>query len=474
MSRKKPRWRRHPLASLTNLLRAARRALHGFLVPGGAGGSAQVHLAWVDEPSTTLTVVWRTGRRGTPSLVQFRQAGTEPWVTAAGGRRPCGGRGVLHEATLTGLEPATAYDYRVQRDGEAWSRAFTARTAPAPGPADIDAVFLADTGLVGRRDGLTTATRHIVDAVAALHPLVVLPGGDYAYFRSDRRFGRLDDAIDAWFEQMEPIASRCPLMPTYGNHEVLLSEGFDAWAAHFPTPPGFDGRRNYAFDVGDVRFISVFAVQERDGLTAGQLCWLEGEIRAGKAAGRRWIIPYMHVSAFADGINHPSNLELRCQLGPLFERLGVRLVISAHDQAYERTWPLVDVPRTNTPTATGGDCFGEDDGVTWVKVSPAGKLSNKNRSQSQFASATPPPWTAFRDNGMHYFARISVRAEGTLRFEAWGVTSDGGAPVLRDSFSYRLGRASGVGGAGKGRSTGDDALTATGAGNVTRLRPASA
>jgi hypothetical protein len=397
----------------------------------------QVHLSWVDEPSTTLTVVWRTWDTATPSTVQFRPVGSPTWQAASGALRPSGTDGTLHEVTVTGLSPSTEYEYRVQGDGSTWSTVYTAKTAPPPGPADFDAIYVADTGLVGREDGLATGTQQVVDEIAALSPDVVLLGGDYAYYNTDKRHGTLDASIDAWFNQMQPAGSSSPMMPTYGNHEVLLSEGFEFWAPRFATPTGFDGRRFYSFDVGDVHFVSLLAVTETNGLSSSALAWIEDDIQAAQAAGQRWIVPFFHVSPFSDGTSHPSNLGLRGQLGPLFERLGVKIAIASHDQSYERTFPLVDVPAENTPTSTGKRCYTMDDGVTWVKVSPGGKLSNKNGDFSGWRTEPPPEWTAFRDNTMHHFSRLVVSAEGTMRLDTYGVVGDGSPPVIVDTFEYR-------------------------------------
>jgi N-acetylneuraminic acid mutarotase/glucose/arabinose dehydrogenase len=396
----------------------------------------QVHLAWVGEPSTTLTVVWRTLDTATPSVVEYRPLGDVTWQSATGALRASGTQGSLHEVTLTSLTPSTTYEYRVTGDGPTLSGVFTTRTAPPPGPADFDAVFVADTGLVGRTDGLATGTQQVVDEIANLNPLLVLAGGDYAYFNTDTRFGSLDNTIDAWFNQMQSIGAQSPMMPTYGNHEVLLGEGFDAWAARFPTPAGFDGRRNYSFDVGDVHFVSILAVSDTAGIGSTTLDWIQQDITAAQAAGKRWIVPYLHVSAFGDGTNHPDNETLRAQLGPLFESLGVKLVLSAQDQAYERTYPLTDVPATNTPTSTSLTCYTMSDGVTWAKISPGGKLSNINGTFSQFATEPPPAWTAFRDNTMHHFSRLIVSASGSIQLDTYGVVGDGTSPVILDSFQY--------------------------------------
>jgi acid phosphatase type 7 len=406
---------------------------------GTPGTPDQVHLAWVGGPSTTLTVVWRTLDAGTPSRVQYRNLSSTAWLEAVGAERASGTTGKLHQVNLTGLKPSTAYEYRVQGDGGTWSEVYSTRTAPPLGPADFDAVYFADTGLVGRKDGLATGTQQVVDEIAAINPLLVLPGGDYAYFNTDKRYGTHENTIDAWFNQVQPIASRSPMMPTYGNHEVSLDETYRPWADRFPTPDGWNNRRSYSFDVGDVHFISVFATSGKNPLGDTELNWLKQDIAAAKSAGRRWIIPYMHIPAFSDGTNHPSNLALRAQLGPIFESNGIKLVLSAHDQAYERTYPLRNIGTTNTPTSTSKSCYEMSNGVTWVKVSPGGKLSNISNGFSPFGTNPPPSWTAHRSNTTHVFARLSVRAAGSIQLDAYGVKGDGTPPTILDSFRYTTG-----------------------------------
>lgn len=398
----------------------------------------QVHLSWTKDPSTTLTVIWRTWDSTTPHLVEYRRSGTAAWSTGTGVSRPSGTAGTLHEVTLEALSPGTAYEYRVRADAGGWSRVFATRTAPAPGPADFDAVYVADTGLIGRDDGLATGTQQVVDEIAELAPDLVLLGGDYAYFNTDKRYGTIDNTIDAWFNQMQPVGSISPMMVSYGNHETLLDERFEDWAPRFATPAGWNERRAYSFDVGDVHFVSIFAVSDVAGLTSGQLQWIEQDILAARAAGKRWIVPFFHVSPFADGRNHPSNLQLRAQLGPLFERLDVKLAIASHDQAYERSYPLVGVPAAMRATSASRSCYGPGDGVTWVKVSPGGKLSNKNGGFAAFATTPPPAWTAFRHNTAHHYSRLRVSAQGRLGLDTYAVLGDGSEPQIVDSFEYRL------------------------------------
>jgi hypothetical protein len=361
------------------------------------------------------------------------------WETAAGTTRTSGTLGTLHEVTLRQLDPSTAYEYRVAAGGGSWSEVFATRTAPPEGPATFDVVYVADTGITGRADGLATGTERVIDEIRALDPLVILLGGDFVSYDTDPRFATIDDAIDAWFNQMQPVGSRAPMMVAYGNHELKPPEGFGAWSSRFATPTGFNGRRNYSFTVGDVHFVAILATSDGAPLPSATQSWVEQDILAARAAGARWIVPFFHASPFADGVSHPSNLALRAQLGPLFEALDVPLVLSSHDQSYERTFPLTDVPASNTPTSTSTSCYTQDDGVVWVKTSPGGKLSNQTNGFSTFTTHPAPAWTAVRDDTTHHILRLRFSSTGSVLVEAFGMAGNGTPPILQDSFTITMG-----------------------------------
>jgi acid phosphatase type 7 len=187
-----------------------------------------------------------------------------------------------------------------------------------------------------------------------------------------------------------------------------------------------------------VHFVSIYLISGK-ALRAAAVRWITNDITAAVSSGQRWIIPFMHFSPFTDGTSHPGSLDLRRQLGPLFESLGVKIVFTAHDQAFERSFPLTDMGATDTPTSTSMTCYTLGDGVTWVKVSPGGKMSDQNDDFSQFASPTPPAWTATRDNTMHHFARLRVSSSGTIAVDTYGVVGNGSPIALVDSFMYTTG-----------------------------------
>jgi hypothetical protein len=195
----------------------------------------------------------------------------------------------------------------------------------------------------------------------------------------------------------------------------------------------------YSFDVGQVHFVSILAVRGGQDLPDSQVEWIIDDIEDAKGRGQVWIIPYMHVSAFADGTSHPSNISLRNQLGPVFEQLGIHLVISSHDQNYERTYPLVNVGQ-GSPVVTDTNLTGYDanDGIVWLKVSPAGKLSSIDGAFSAFQTNPPPYWTAARDDTLHHFARFVVSADGTLTTQIYATPGNDTPSFVYDTFTYSL------------------------------------
>jgi len=395
----------------------------------------QVHLGWTDDPATAVTVMWRTREAETPSVVRFRGLGADKWRTAAGASRvPAGTDGAVHEVELSGLQPATAYEYQVQISESRFSDVFSMKTASATGPASFDAVFVADLALAGRLDGLDAGIDQILAAITRLNPGLVLLGGDFVSFKSDQRFGTLGRTIDRFFAQMSGFAPSAALMPTFGNHEAFLGENLDEWADRFAVPEGNEEGHSYSFDVADAHFLSIYAPGD-EALPESELRWVDQDLGAARDAGQRWLIAFQHVPLFSDGANHGPNTILRDQLGPVFERYGVQLVLTAHDQSFERTFPLSHVPHHDSPTSTSTNCYEFGDGVIYMKVSPGGKLSDITNGFSPFHTHPPPPWTAARDDTGHHFSLLQFSEAGTLRVRTYSVADNRSRPEVADDFT---------------------------------------
>eukprot|EP00466_Bigelowiella_natans_P015943 jgi/Bigna1/127557/aug1.4_g2265 len=392
-------------------------------------------------------------------------------------------RGSLWEATAGQLEPSTKYTIRVMERPGVWGKeTYLLSTAPSTDSVDqsFKFVFVADFGLVGRLDGLTNGTARVLSLVERLNPLMVLIAGDLAYGDTDVRFKEDDESIDYFFEQIQPFARKTVLMPTYGNHE--RHQSINRWNARFAIPPGMVEPESgifFSFSVGSVRFISIASVKCHGGLRNNALRWVRKELEAAKNdKSVKWTIPYFHVSPFASGKSHPSNIRLRRQLLGMFHQYGVRVVLNAHDQNYERTHPVLPadtslsnddgaaqmyykLPRKdNAITATTQQrqhqCYDSDtEGVIFVKTSPGGKLSAITKTFSWFEADSPPPtYAAVRDDKHHHVLNVQVSEDGnSMDFECLGISDDAEHAIVIDKFHYTISKGGGGGGGGGGGET---------------------
>jgi hypothetical protein len=335
-----------------------------------------------------------------------------------------GVRGTLHRVVVRDLEADTDYRYRVSSDRGAASP-FGAwhctRTAPSSVETCVRAVFVSDTGLAGRADGTTDAHTDILNAILDSAPLVVLGGGDYAYGDRDGRFRDHAEAIDAWFDEFEPLLARAPLMAQFGNHDVELGEKLEDWAPRLAHPPGGPDGRSYSFQLGAAHIVGLWAPGRAP--READLRWLEADLASPQARDASWRIVFQHSPLVSNGPCHPARPELAAWL-QRFDDLGVDLHLSAHDQNYERTHPL----RKDEPSAP----MSRDDlstrytagaGVICAKISPTGKLSERGGGFSTFG-APAPPVVAARDDTRHHWGVLEISPHAlTLRVE--GLSADG-------------------------------------------------
>ncbi len=402
------------------------------------GKSTQIHCSWVNSPNTSFTVTWHTPSEKNCVVVEYRPLGTTFWNRVQGSTKSSPGEGYLHQATLSGLFPNTEYEYRTSNDQQTkprMSEIYQTCTAPNADSADFSFVFICDTGLIGRLDDNATGTKQIIEEIINDKPLFILGGGDYAYANGDRRYTNLNEAIDAWFNQMQPIIARFPFMAQYGNHEILLEERFRDWAPRFNHPKGFDGEKNYSFDVGNAHFTALF-VPDPSMVNSEQLTWLDADLRKARNRGMNWLIVYQHQPIFGHGHSHPANPQLSQLLSPIFEKYQVDLHLSGHDQNYERTYPLLGLPYNPTPISTSINHYQAGNGVVYAKVSPGGKKSEKKNDFSRFI-IKQQSFMAKRDDTAHHYALVKVQAIGKLKINVYSVIGDSTPKQLIDSFELR-------------------------------------
>lgn len=283
---------------------------------------------------------------------------------------------------LTELEPDTEYRYRVLVDGHPWGEGELHdwsveeatlvpggrrydnrfRTFPAPDAAvPVTFAVLGDYG-VGIVDGRLDGLRQL-QLAAALERAVdtrdvrlVVSTGDNIYLGHQDTAGtgnEDDEWYSSFYEPYRYVINRVPVFPTVGNHDAGDSESSDDRAQladnlfldHRFGPKVEAGTASlgpglfYRFQVGaNIELISIDTSIASDMDVEHYFDdpeharWLR---KALDAPGPRWRIPFSHHPPFCAGPEHGNTPGLVERVVPLFERAGVRLVLSGHEHNFQ-------------------------------------------------------------------------------------------------------------------------------------------
>ncbi len=342
----------------------------------------QIHLSYLGDsygvtfaslvPLSEPRVTWTAGEGG--------ESGTAVATLRGNGRAD--DSVYTYGATI----PARALQYTVTTNSGIHTFAVA---APPTADSTVRVAFIADHGRSAEAQAITAAMKK-ADVDLVIHR------GDTSYANGNAA------GWDAWFPQIEPLASRVPWMPALGNHEVFCTTGViqetagttkcdaDTYRARFqlPNPEKF----YYSFDWGPVRFVSIdteaYHPEPRARQVAPQTDAREQETYIADAFMERrdaWSIAYYHRPAYSSNSNHGSDLKVRANLSPIFERTGVDLALAGHDHHYERSWPIKDAQ----PLIGRTDAV-EADGVIHIVSGGAGRALYK-----EFIDM--PEWSAMRE-----------------------------------------------------------------------------
>jgi tartrate-resistant acid phosphatase type 5 len=283
---------------------------------------------------------------------------------------------------VDGLEPDTEYRYRVIVDGSHWGEgelhdwsveAATLvrtgrryenrfRTFPAPGcAAPVAFAVLGDFG-VGIVDGGLDGARQLLIARALERVLdthgvrLVITTGDNIYLGHQDTAGtgnEDDDWYASFYEPYRYVLNRVPFFPTVGNHDAGDSESSDdrdqladnLFLDHRFRPEVETGSASldpglfYRFRVGaNLEFICI-DTSIASGMDIEHYFddpahnrWIRDSLAQN---GARWRIPFSHHPPFCAGPEHENTAGMVERLVPLFQRAGVRLVLSGHEHNFQ-------------------------------------------------------------------------------------------------------------------------------------------
>jgi Purple acid Phosphatase, N-terminal domain/Calcineurin-like phosphoesterase len=384
-----------PVAVLGSARPPARRA------SGSADGTPeQIHLTWGADPATSVTVSWASPGEATGPRVRLTRGGGFGRTVPAIQRTYTDGiNGEIvwtYHAEISGLAPDTGYSYTVTADNDSSAQPFTADFTTAPlGRAPFRFTSFGDLATPNTQWVLSYGqSAYAVAAVESFKPLFHLLNGDLCY--GDLNPTSQPEVWQDFGNNNQTAAANRAWMPCPGNHEVEFDngpQGFTSYLTRYLLPdngvPWFRGRW-YSFRVGSVLFVSLDAddviyqdagafVSGPDPLTpvastgnppiepgtsfyirgyshGAQTAWLERTLASARSdPSIDWIIAQMHqIACSSSATGNGSDLGIRQEWLPLFDRYQVDLVLNGHDHDYERSFPCRGFDNlAGTEVATG-------------------------------------------------------------------------------------------------------------------------
>jgi hypothetical protein len=350
------------------------------------GTPEQIHLTWGADPATSMVVSWASSGQAVHArvLLSGLHAGghelpavQRPYTDGVNGETVW-----TYHAELTGLRPGTTYTYAVTADNDSSPQPFTATFQTAPvGRAPFRFTSFGDLATPNTAWVLSYGqSAYAVAAVESFSPLFHLLNGDLCY--ADLNPTVQPEVWRDFGNNNQSSAAYRAWMPAPGNHEIEFDngpQGFTSYLTRYQLPengvPGFRGRW-YSFRVGSVLFVSLSAddviYQDAGAFVAGpsslvpaastgnpaippgtsfyisgysggaQTRWLERTLAAAREdPSIDWIVAQMHqIACSSSATGNGSDLGIRAEWLPLFDKYQVDLVLNGHDHCYERSFPV--------------------------------------------------------------------------------------------------------------------------------------
>jgi hypothetical protein len=289
----------------------------------------RIILTWVDTPSSSQAVNWRTDTTVTKAYgeitasipaptfnktVQRVDATTTPFTSDLGDAH-------YHSLNFTGLTPDTVYVYRVG-DGTNFSEWNQFRT-PAATAAPLEFIYVGDAQNDIWQFWSRTIRQSVLEAPKAR--FIIHAGDLINTAKKDADWGE-------WFAAPGWINRSIPSLPAAGNHEYFSKAITPHWRAQFNLPsngvPGLE-ESNYYLDIQGVRFVVLNSNEKH----AEQAAWLDQLLAKNP---NRWTLLTFHHPIYSTATGR-DNKELRELWQPIFDKYKVDLVMTGHDHTYGRT-----------------------------------------------------------------------------------------------------------------------------------------
>ncbi|MBS7576424.1 MULTISPECIES: fibronectin type III domain-containing protein [unclassified Enterococcus] len=270
----------------------------------------------------------------------------------------------VHKAVLTDLQAGTAYWYQVgDASTNQWSEPAQFTTS-ATSNSPFHFLFFDDTQGSDAYDYEIVAKTFNQGLATAPNASFIIQGGDLVNNSNN---------IEQWqdlFGKQQAIWSNHTIMTVSGNHDTYNNTFYNHFNYNAPSTGVQSHGVYYSYDYQQAHYVMLNTNDiVNNQLSSTQVAWLTSDIEQAKANGAKWVIVTMHkgTQTVANHISDSDVVGMRKQLQPLFDQLGVDLVLQGHDHTYARTNQMGgEVPYEDTE-------YQEIDGVQ-TAVNPKGAV----------------------------------------------------------------------------------------------------
>lgn len=251
-----------------------------------------------------------------------------------------------HEVRVSGLSPGVTYAYSVHgtlEPAEPVSATRTFRTPPVAGaqvPVRIWAIGDSGYGNVSgqqvRDAWLNWSGTHREDLWLLLGDNAYTTGSDAEY-------------QTGLFDEYPVTLARSPLWSTRGNHDILYAGASNDYYDLFTLPTAGEcggvpsaTEAWYSFDWGPVHFVCLDSEGSDRSVGSPMLQWLRADLAA---TSQPWVVGFWHHPPYTKGSHDSDDVldsggrmrDMRQNVLPILDSLGVDLVLSGHSHSYERS-----------------------------------------------------------------------------------------------------------------------------------------
>lgn len=312
-------------------------------VPASSKLISKITVTFYGDASTGRGFTWYTNKTSKQSCVKIvEKTGTVPdfskasmvkGTVSASHNSPSE---IVHKAAVTGLKSNASYYYCV---GDAalnlWSDPGVFTTAPTSGPFTF--IDLSDTQFAGQAGANAVAATLSSALAQSGSASFIINNGDVVDSKSESQWNML-------LKSSGPSLTNTTIMPAAGNHDSGNSTFIDHFNLNTPEKSTSTGAY-YSVNYSNAHFI-VLNTNESSGSYAefspAQIAWMKADISAAKKNGAKWSIVVMHMGPYttAEHVNNSNIISTRKSIAPLFNELGVDLVLQGHDHVYARSKPI--------------------------------------------------------------------------------------------------------------------------------------